>query len=43
MEERAQFEVGSDPLENRLEEREAVRRIAQQFAARIYAQTMERF
>jgi hypothetical protein len=43
MEERVRFNVGSDPLENRFEERKAVERIAQRLAARIYAQTMERF
>lgn len=43
MEERVQFDVGSDPLENRYEERRAVARVAQRLAARIYAQTMERF
>lgn len=43
MEERVQYNVGSDPLENRFEERNAVQRVAKRLAERIYAQTMERF
>ena len=37
------FAVGTDPLANRYNERNAVRQIARRLAERIYLKTMERF
>ena len=41
--EKATYEVGEDPLENRYNQRKALREIAQILAERIYLKTMERF
>ena len=43
MEEEARFEVGSDPLINRYNQKQALLRIARQLAKRVYLKTMERF
>jgi hypothetical protein len=43
MEEKETFAVGTDPLANRYNERNAVRQIARRLAERIYLKTMERF
>ena len=43
MEEIATFEVGSDPLVNRDNQREALQEIAARLAKRIYLKTIERF
>jgi len=43
MEERTTFSVGTDPLENRYNQDQALRRIARSLAERIYLKTMERF
>jgi hypothetical protein len=43
MEEKQTFSVGTDPLANRYNQRQAVQEIAQILAKRIYFKTMERF
>jgi hypothetical protein len=43
MEEKAAFSVGTDPLNNRYNQRIALQEIAQRLANRIYLKTMERF
>ncbi len=43
MEERATFSIGTDPLRNRYNQDQALRRIARILAERIYLKTMERF
>ena len=43
MEERAAFKVEDDPLANRFNQQQALKRIARRLAKRIYLKTMERF
>ncbi|MBN2126303.1 MAG: hypothetical protein JW821_18530 [Deltaproteobacteria bacterium] len=43
MEEKASFDVGTDPLANRYHQQQALDKIARRLAARIYLKTMERF
>ena len=43
MEERASFQVGTDPLANRYNQQQALEKIARRLAKRIYMRTMERF
>jgi hypothetical protein len=43
MEEKASFKVGTDPLVNRFNQKQAMERIARRLAKRIYMKTMERF
>lgn len=43
MEDKANYAVTGDPLKDRYHRREAIRRIAQRLAERIYARTLERF
>ncbi len=43
MQEKTTFAVGTDPLTNRYNEKQAVREIARTLAERIYLKTMERF
>ncbi len=43
MREKATYQVGSDPLINRYNEKNALREIARNLARRIYLKTMERF
>lgn len=43
MEERASFIVENDPLANRFNQQQALKRIARRLAKRIYLKTMERF
>lgn len=43
MEEKASFKIGSDPLVNRFNQKQALERIARRLAKRIYLKTMERF
>lgn len=43
MEEKASYRVGTDPLRNRDQRRQALERIARLLAKRIYMKTMERF
>lgn len=43
MEEKASFAVGTDPLRNSYEQRQALEKIARRLAKRIYLKTMERF
>ena len=43
MKERASYDVTSDPMTNRHNQREAVRKIARRFAERMFLKTIERF
>ncbi len=43
MEEEENYEIGTDPLQNRFNRREALRKIARSLARRVYLKTMERF
>ncbi len=43
MKERAVYAIGTDPLENRYNQREAIKGIARKLATRLYSKTMERF
>ena len=43
MEEKGRFKIGTDPLVNRFNQRQALERIARRLAKRIYLKTMERF
>jgi len=43
MEEQVSYFVSADPLESRYSERQALERIADRLAKRIYLRTMERF
>ena len=43
MREKSSFEVSTDPLANRYNQRKAVLRIAKRFAERLYLKTMQRF
>ncbi len=43
MEEKADFQVGDDPLINRYNQRRAVREMARRLAKKIYLKTMDRF
>ncbi len=43
MEEKATYSVGTDPLNNRYNQRTALQEIARRFASRLYLKTMERF
>ena len=43
LEEKAGFTVGTDPLANRYNQRQALEKIARRLAKRIYLRTMERF
>jgi hypothetical protein len=43
MKERASYDVTSDPMTNRYNQREAIRKMAHRFAERIFLKTIERF
>ena len=43
MKERAYYDVTSDPMANRYNQREAIRKMARRFAERMFLKTMERF